>query len=156
MYSQCRANWLRFAVRDRNMSIRKYAIAAPAIGSFLFALLVEQRSQRSQTMNRVSLELAQELRETKDSLAQHKRDPFLWLVILGPLALAAITFWGPVLFPASDAIRAIRQVLPKADVILQHQKNLPSCRARKYVFGYDLRRRQNLSPTKAAPEKGLG
>jgi hypothetical protein len=97
-------------------------------------------------MNRVSLELAQELRDTKDWLAQHKRDPFLWLVILGPLALAAVTFWGVVLFPASDAIRAIRQVLPKADVILQQQKTFPSCRAKKYVFGYDVRIRTDVGP----------
>jgi hypothetical protein len=45
------------------------------------------------------LELAQELRETKYWLAQHKRDPFLWLMILGPLALAAITLSGVVVFP---------------------------------------------------------
>jgi len=46
----------------------------------------------------MSLEFARDLREAKDWLAQHKRDPFLWLVILGPLALAAITLWGAVVF----------------------------------------------------------
>jgi hypothetical protein len=80
--------------------------------------------------------LAQELRETRDWLAQHKRDPFLWLIILGPLALAAITFWWVVIFPPSDAIRAIRQVLPNADIAVQ-PKTLPNCRAKKYIFGYD-------------------
>jgi len=93
----------------------------------------------------MSLELAQDLREAKDWLAQHKRDPFLWLVVLGPLALAAITLWGPIVFPASDAIRAIRQVLPNADVIPQ-PKNFPSCRAKKYVFGYDVRIRTDGGP----------
>jgi hypothetical protein len=87
-------------------------------------------------MNKMSLELAQDLRGTKDWLAQHKRDPFLWLVILGPLAFAAITFWGLVVFPPSDAIRAIRQVLPNADVSFG-PKNFPSCRGKKYIFGYD-------------------
>jgi hypothetical protein len=87
----------------------------------------------------MSLELAQDLREAKDWLARHKRDSFLWLAILGPLALAAITLWGPFVFPPSDAIRAIRQVLPKADVVLQQRQNFPSCRAKKYVFGYDFR-----------------
>lgn len=90
-------------------------------------------------MNRMSLEIAQDLKEAKDWLAQHKRDPFLWLVILGPLALAAITLGDVVVFPPSDAIRAIRQALPKADVILQQQQYFPSCRAKKYVFGYDFR-----------------
>jgi hypothetical protein len=92
------------------------------------------------------LELAQELRETKDWLAQHKRDPFLWLVILGPLGLAVITLWGPIVFPPSDAIRAIRKVLPNADIILQQQKNFPSCRANKYVFGYDFMIRTDGGP----------
>jgi hypothetical protein len=92
------------------------------------------------------LELAQEFREAKDWLAQHKRDPFLWLVILGPLALAAATLWGAVVFPPSDAIGAIKQVLPKADVVLQQQQNFPSCRAKKYVFGYDLRIRTDSGP----------
>jgi hypothetical protein len=81
----------------------RYATPAPASGSFFFALLSEQRSRRSQTMNRMSLEFARDLREAKDWLAQHKRDPFLWLVILGPLALAAITLWGAVVFPPSAA-----------------------------------------------------
>jgi hypothetical protein len=92
------------------------------------------------------LEVAQDFREAKDWLAEHKGDPFLWLVILGPLALAAITLWGVVVFPPSDAIRAIGQVLPKADVVLQQQKDFPSCRAKKYVFGYDLRIRTDGGP----------
>jgi hypothetical protein len=82
------------------------------------------------------LEVAQDFREAKDWLAQHKRDPFLWLVILGPLALATINFWGLVVFPPSDSIRALRQVLPNADVAFG-PKNFPSCRGKKYIFGYD-------------------
>jgi hypothetical protein len=89
--------------------------------------------------------LAQELRETRDWLARHKRDPFLWLIILGPLALATITFWWVIVFPPSDAIRAIRQVLPNANVTLQ-PKNFPSCRSKKYIFGYDFAIRTNGGP----------
>jgi hypothetical protein len=44
--------------------------------------------------------------------------------------------WGVAVFPPSDAIRAIRQVLPNADVKLR-PKNFLSCRAKKYLFGYD-------------------
>ena len=84
---------------------------------------------------RPEIGLAQEFRETKDWLDRHKRDPFLWLVILGPLAFAAMTFWWVVVFPPSDAVRAIRQVLANADVALR-PKYFPSCRAKKYIFGY--------------------
>jgi hypothetical protein len=42
----------------------------------------------------LTLTLAQDFREARDWFVQHKRDPFLWLVILGPLALASIAFWG--------------------------------------------------------------
>jgi hypothetical protein len=83
------------------------------------------------------LTLAQEFRETKNWLVEHKRDPFLWLVILGPLVLAAFTFWGVVVFPPSDATRTIREVLPSASDITVQPKNFPSCGAKKYVFGYD-------------------
>jgi hypothetical protein len=85
---------------------------------------------------RPDIGLAQEFKETKDWLVEHKRDPFLWLVILGPLALATITFWWIVVFPPSDALRALRRVMPNADITLQ-PKNFPSCGAKKYIFGYD-------------------
>ena len=86
---------------------------------------------------------AHEFRESRDWLLQHKRDPFLWLIILGPLVLAAITFWGVVVFPPSDAIRVLRQVLPGADditmdpKIAMEPKNFPNCRKKKYIFGYE-------------------
>jgi len=80
--------------------------------------------------------LAQDFREARDWFAQHKRDPFLWLVILGPLTLAATTFWGMAVFPPSSAIRAISQVLPSADVTVR-PKNFPKCRGQTYIFGYD-------------------
>jgi hypothetical protein len=99
---------------------------------------------------RPDIGLAQELRETKDWFAQHKRDPFLWLLILGPLSLAAITFWWVVVFPPSDAIRAIRQVLPNANITLQ-PKYFPSCRVKKYIFGYDFAIR-----TGGGPEEDIG
>lgn len=85
---------------------------------------------------RADIGFAQELRETKDWFAQHKRDPFLWMIILGPLTLATITFWWVVVFPPSDALQAIRQVLPNAGVALA-PKYFPSCRAKRYIFGYD-------------------
>ena len=90
-------------------------------------------------------DIAQDLREAKDWLVQHKRDPFLWLVILGPLALAAPLFWGLIVFPPSGAVRAVRQVLPNADVSFG-PKNFPSCRGKKYVFGYDLKIRTDGGP----------
>jgi hypothetical protein len=83
------------------------------------------------------LTLAQDFKEAKDWFVQHKRDPFLWLVILGPLVLASITFWGLFVFPPSDAIGAIRQVVPGADVSIAEPKNFPKCRGQTYVFGYD-------------------
>jgi hypothetical protein len=88
------------------------------------------------------LPLVQDFREARDWFAQHKRDPFLWLVILGPLVLAAITFWGLFVFPPSGAIRAISQVLPSADITFA-PKNFPKCRGQTYIFGYDFGIRTN-------------
>jgi hypothetical protein len=79
---------------------------------------------------------AQEFRETRDWFLQHKRDPFLWLIILGPLTLAAINFWGLFVFPPSDAIRAVSQDFP-SDHTRVAPKNLPTCNGQKYSFGYD-------------------
>jgi hypothetical protein len=85
----------------------------------------------------MTLTLAQEFKEARAWFAQHKRDPFLWLVILGPLTLAAITpWWGEFVFPSSDAIRAISQtemVLPQ-NVL---PKYFPKCGEQTYIFGYD-------------------
>ena len=84
--------------------------------------------------------LAQEFREARAWFAQHKRDPFLWLVILGPLTLAAITpWWGPIVFPPSDAIRAISQVLANTEMKYMFPQNFPKCGEQKYIFGYDFR-----------------
>jgi hypothetical protein len=82
---------------------------------------------------------AQELREARDWLAQHKRDPFLWIAILMTLAFVTLTFGGNVIFPPSDAKRAIAKVLP-SDADIRFIKNrtffCESSRG-KYVFGYD-------------------
>jgi hypothetical protein len=88
------------------------------------------------------LTLAQDFRDARDWFAQHKHDPFLWLVILGPLTFAAITFWGLFVFPPSDAERAIRQVVPGAGVSFA-PKNFPKCRGQTYIFGYDFAARSD-------------
>jgi hypothetical protein len=84
----------------------------------------------------LTLTLVQEFREARAWFAQHKRDPFLWLVILGPLTFAAINFWGFFVFPPSDAIRAINQVLPNADMYFK-PTNFPKCSGKTYIFGYN-------------------
>jgi hypothetical protein len=71
---------------------------------------------------------------------EHKRDPFLWLIILGPLTMVAITFGGVLLFPPSDAIRAVSQVLPNADMGAMGAKYFPKCGGQTYIFGYDFER----------------
>jgi len=81
------------------------------------------------------LPFAQDFMEARDWLVQHKRDPFLWLIILGPLTFAAINFWGLFVFPPSDAIRAINQVLPNADIAFK-PTNFPKCSGKTYIFGY--------------------
>ena len=80
--------------------------------------------------------LAQDFREARDSFVQHKRNPFLWLIMLGPLTLAAINFWGLFVFPPSDAIRAVSQILPSNHTRVA-PKNFPKCDEQKYIFGYD-------------------
>jgi hypothetical protein len=88
----------------------------------------------------LTLTLAQEFREARAWFAQHKRDPFLWLVILGPLTFFAINMWGLFVFQPSGAIRAINQVLPNAEVNVL-PKNFPKCSGRTYSFGYDFHAR---------------
>jgi hypothetical protein len=89
----------------------------------------------------MTLTLAQEFKEARAWFAQHKRDPFLWLVILGPLTLAAITpWWGEFVFPPSDAIRAISQVRPNTEMMLPGQvfpRHFPKCGEQTYIFGYE-------------------
>jgi hypothetical protein len=67
------------------------------------------------------LTLAEDFREARNWFAQHKRDPFLWLVILGPLTFFAINMWGLFVFPPPGAIRAINQVLPNAKVVVDRK-----------------------------------
>ena len=88
----------------------------------------------------LTLTLAQDFREARDWFFQHKRDPFLWLIILGPLTFFAINMWGLFVFQPSGAIRAINQVLPNAEVNVI-PKNFPKCSGRTYSFGYDFHAR---------------
>ena len=73
--------------------------------------------------------------------AQHKRDPFLWLVILGPLTFfVIIPWWGVLVFPTSDVIRAISQVRPNTEMVSPQNmfpKHFPKCNGQTYIFGYD-------------------
>jgi hypothetical protein len=94
-------------------------------------------SLRERTVKRgPTLTLAQDFREARDWFLQHKRDPFLWLIILGPLTFFATNLWGVFVFPPSGAIRAINQVLPNTEPVLR-LKNFPKCSGRTYSFGYD-------------------
>jgi hypothetical protein len=84
---------------------------------------------------------AQEFRETRDWLAQHKRDPFLWLIILMPLTLAAINFGGSIVlasaFSRTDAKRAIEPVSPSVRIV-EIRSFFCKLPHRTYIFGYDL------------------
>ena len=84
---------------------------------------------------------AQEFRETRDWFAQHKRDPFLWLIILMPLTLATLTIGVPAIlmsaFPFSDAKRALQQVRPSADLVPVGTRTLCKLPRGTYIFGYD-------------------
>ena len=72
-------------------------------------------------MEELTLTPAQEFREARGWLARHKRDPFLWLVILLPLTYAVLTVAVPTIlmtvFPFSEAKRALGQDLPSANII---------------------------------------
>ena len=84
---------------------------------------------------------AQEFRETRDWLAQHKRDPFLWIIILMPLTLAVIHLVGFTVlssaFPRTDAKQAIEPVSPSVR-IAQIRTFFCKLPQRTYIFGYDL------------------
>jgi len=83
---------------------------------------------------------AQEFRETRDWLAQHKRDPFLWIIILMPLTLPVINFGGSIVlasaFPRTDAKRAIESVSPS--VKITEVKRFCRLPHGTYIFGYEL------------------
>jgi hypothetical protein len=92
---------------------------------------------------------AQEFREARDWLVQHKRDPFLWLIILLPLTFATLTVGVPVIlmsaFPFADAKRALGQDLPSG-----YTATLPKtvCKLPRgtYIFGYDLAVKSETGP----------
>ena len=83
---------------------------------------------------------AQEFGEARDWLAQHKRDPFLWLIILMPLTFVTLTIGVPAtlmsVFPFSDAKRALGQVIPIADLVIE-PKTICKLPRGTYIFGYD-------------------
>ena len=87
---------------------------------------------------------AQEFREARNWLAKHKRDPFLWLIILMTLTLATLNFGSNVVlwlaFPPSDATRAIAQwqLLPSVNIITGRTRILCKLPRGTYLFGYDL------------------
>jgi hypothetical protein len=84
---------------------------------------------------------AQEFREARDWLAQHKRDPFLWIIVLMTLTMFTHNFGGNVIlsstFPSSDAKRAIGHVLPSADIRIVRTR--PFCKSSRgtHIFGYE-------------------
>ena len=79
----------------------------------------------------------QDFTEARDWFVEHKRDPFLWLIILGPLTMVAIAFGGVLLFPPSDARQAVSQVLSNADMSGMRPNYFPKCGGQTYIFGYD-------------------
>ena len=85
----------------------------------------------------LTLTLAQDFGKARDWLSQHKRDPSLWIIVLGPLTMAAFTFWGLFVFPPSGAIRAISQVLPNTEIAVG-PKNFLKCSGRTFIFGYEV------------------
>ena len=85
---------------------------APPLRSGIIRTGQSHRFKRGPTLT-----LAQDFREARDWFSLHKRDPFLWLIILGPLTFFAINMWGLFVFPPSGAIRAINQVLPNSDEV---------------------------------------
>jgi hypothetical protein len=85
----------------------------------------------------------QEFREARDWLAQHKRDPFLWLIILLTLMMFTLNFGVIALlgsaFPSSDAGQAIGLVGPFA-----YSETRIYCKLQRgtYLFGYVLEKDQ--------------
>ena len=81
---------------------------------------------------------AQEFREARDWLAQHRRDPYSWLIFLMTLAMFAFNFAAIAVLgsaPASDAQRTIGQGLPRVDLKLVITKFSANCRAARTSLG---------------------
>ena len=80
---------------------------------------------------------AQEFREARDWLSHHKRDPFLWLIILMTVAMFALNFGVLALlasaFPPSDAGRAIGLTPPFAYLETRIYCKVPRG---MHLFGY--------------------
>jgi hypothetical protein len=81
---------------------------------------------------------AQEFREARDWLARHKRDPFLWLIILLTVAMFTFNFLVIALlgsaFPSSDAGRAVglhRPIVLETRIFCKLSRGV-------YLFGYVL------------------
>jgi hypothetical protein len=93
----------------------------------------------------LALTPAQEFREARNWLKQHKRDPFLLLIIVMTLLMFTLNFGSIVIlssaFPPVDAKRAIGQVSPYVDLRIAGTKT--SCKLPRgtYLFGYDLQAR---------------
>jgi len=88
----------------------------------------------------LALRLDEELRDYRDWLEKHRRDPFLWLVIVLPLTFAAVTVGVPGIlaykFPFSDARPAL-PVLPSGDI---RATAVTFCKLPQatYMFGYEM------------------
>jgi hypothetical protein len=85
---------------------------------------------------------AQEFREARDWLAQHRRDPYLWLIFLMTFAMFTFNFVGIAVlgsaFPASDAQPTIGQDLPSVDLKIGDPKVFCKLPHSASLFGYDL------------------
>jgi hypothetical protein len=84
----------------------------------------------------------QEFREYRDWFTHHKRDPFLWLIILLPLTFAKIAIGVPAIlisaFPYSDAVKSLQPILQRPDVGSFGYKTICKLPQGTYIFGYDV------------------
>jgi len=85
---------------------------------------------------------AQQLREARDWLKQHKHDPYLWVIIVTTLTMFTIEFGNPAIlslaFTPADAIRAFGQVAPNVETRIGSAKIPCKLPRGAYLFGYDL------------------
>ena len=85
---------------------------------------------------------AQEFREARDWLKQHKHDPFLWVIIVMTLTMFTFNFGNAAIlslaFPPADAIRAFGQVAPNIETRVGSAKMPCKLPGGTYLFGYDL------------------
>src|SRR5262249_9945265 len=90
---------------------------------------------------------AQEFREARDWLKQHKHDPFLWVMIVMTLTMFTFNFGNLAIFSSAflpaDAIRAFGQVASNVDLGVGSAKIPCKLPRGTYLFGYDLVRMQN-------------